>query len=99
MKSCYVDVEHRAIADVCLVGTEWLITRINVPQKHRGKGLGTRLLQQILDDADAEGAHLALMISPSDGLDYKQLHDWYARHGFKQRQPGLMDRYPQKVTV
>lgn len=95
MKSCYIDVEHRAIADLFEVtpydvhdtmhtppGKCMLLTRINVPRMHRGNGVARRLMQQVLRDADAERVTIYLHISPSDGLDFEQLEAWYERCGF-----------------
>lgn len=97
MKTCYVDYESRAIADLCDAidaGFKgWLITRINVPVRQRGKGVGSKLLQQILDDADLEGVNLFLEVVPSGGLDRDQLEDWYTRKGFKHYK-GFMVRKP-----
>lgn len=83
MKVCYVDTEHRAIADLVDTGNGWEITRINVPRASRGQGVGTRLLQQILADADVSSQTLWLAPVPSDGMNYRQLRDWYERHGFQ----------------
>lgn len=82
MHTCYVDAPTRSIADLCEYGTGMLLTRINVPREHRGKGHARALLKRILDDADNEGVTLWLEISPSDGLDYDQLEAWYRRRGF-----------------
>lgn len=83
MKSCYVDKEHRAIADLCdYYGKGMLLTRINVPMKSRGQGIARKLFAEILADADKEHVTLYLEISPSDGLNYKELEMWYKRHGF-----------------
>lgn len=100
MKSCYIvrlSGGRGAIADLCdYYGRGMIITRINVPAEYRGQGFGKELLQQILADADAEGVTLWLEISPSDGLDYDQLHDWYTRNGFKYR--GIYKRKPRSIT-
>jgi|SRR5690349_6104150 len=99
MKTCYVDYTSRAIADLVQPGelTEfWTITRINVPVQHRGQGLGTRLLRQILADADVNGITLALEPSPENLDDYDRLVAWYRRHGFKMRHTGYMVRRPLK---
>lgn len=61
----------------------WYITRINVPRAHRGKGLGTKLLDSFLKDADEFKKTVWLEIQPSDGLSYDELEAWYLRHGFK----------------
>lgn len=83
MRSCYVDPATRSIADLCdYYDQGMLMTRINVPKAHRGQGHARALLARILADADAERVTLFLEISPSDGLNYRELEAWYLRHGF-----------------
>ena len=109
MKVYYVSKEHNAIADVSPgehIGfpqpRAYVINRINVPKKHRGNGVASRLLQNILDDADEEGATLHLEINPSDGLTFRQLEAWYKRRGFEWSGSaggaGFITRKPQRVT-
>lgn len=88
MKSCFIiktdSLCKIAIADLCPyynLGT--IITRINVPEEFRGKGLGRELLKQILDSADAEKQTLFLEIHASGEMTYADLESWYMRHGFK----------------
>lgn len=98
MRTVYVDYETRSIADLVRPGeltTGWTITRINVPENHRGKGNGTRLLEHILEDADKEAVTLWLEVSPSDGLDREQLVAWYRRHGFTGQPGDYMTRLPR----
>jgi len=102
MKNCYVERDFRSIADLCL-GREMgftdnvmIITRINVPEKWRGLGIGSRLLTQILSDADRDGITLGLEVQPTGGLNLEQLEAWYSRHGFKYGNLGLMFRNPVK---
>ena len=88
-----------AIADVQPEGTSGKVvrmTRINVPQAARGKGYGSRLLAQVLADADNEGMYIILepLATPAMvregkparlrtyGLSQRLLHAWYGRHGF-----------------
>lgn len=92
MKTCYVDKTHRAIADLMPFEEGMMLTRINVPRGSRGQGVGSRLLQQVLDDARQEGIPLYLMINPSDGLSYVQLERWYTRRGFVQRSDGIFQK-------
>jgi hypothetical protein len=86
MKDCYSQQlypDKIAVLDLCprpLGGM--VITRINVPEGYRGRGIASKLLRECLDDADAEGVILWLAISPSDGLSYQALRNWYKRHGF-----------------
>lgn len=78
-KPCILDLsEHGLFYE----GVTW-IHRINVPKEARGNGYGSQLLQQLLDDADAEGVTLGLEIGPSDGLGYEELEAWYMRRGFQ----------------
>ena len=103
MQTSYIDKETRSIADLipdCTILEHncHLLTRINVPKEHRGKGHATKLLLKILKDADETKTTLALEISPSDGLNFSQLALWYARHNFKPADkslPGVMIRIPQ----
>lgn len=63
----------------------WLITSIYVRPDQRGLGAGSRLLRDIIADADTENVNLYLTIAAdsSGGLTEDQLRDWYMRHGFK----------------
>jgi ribosomal protein S18 acetylase RimI-like enzyme len=95
MQTCYIDREHNAIADLVRPGELtpcWTITRVNVPGLSRGKGVGSKLLDRILADADAEGLTLQLEVAPSGGLDYDALVAWYRRRGFKFTASGYMKR-------
>lgn len=82
----YEKLSPRALAviDLCdYYGEGFIITRINVPKEFRNKGVASKLLQRVLDEADKEKINLWLEISASDGLNYDQLEAWYKRHGFK----------------
>jgi len=91
MKTCYVNLTIGSIADLVApdgapdAPPHWIITRVNVPVRHRGQGYASELLKQITDDADREHVSLMLEVSPSDGLGYSQLVAWYRRHGFHLR--------------
>lgn len=74
----------------------FMIARINVPTAHRGNGIASELLRQVLEDADKEGVTLHLGVSPSNGLDYDQLVAWYKRYGFEDSLiRGLLHRTPK----
>ena len=101
MKDCYFDKETRAIADLVSHGDlagNLIITRINVPKEHRGKGVARKLLAKILADADKDRIILHLEVSPSDGLNREQLIAWYSRHGFEDYGSGLMVRTPKQPS-
>ena len=77
-----------------------IITRINVPIKFRGMGIGTKLLKACTDwadradRADNEGIILVLNASPSGGLNRQQLVAWYERNGFQELESGMYERLP-----
>ena len=61
---------------------------ITIPEK-RNQGLASQMLKEICAVADETGTGLKLEVAPMAGftekqkhLTFKQLHDWYARHGF-----------------
>jgi GNAT superfamily N-acetyltransferase len=87
-----------AIADVTWFGEPFnchVVTRINVPRELRGQGHGTRLLEEVLRDADEQGLRLMLAPEPSDGLDHEAVVAWYGRHGFEFTRSGaMMERGP-----
>jgi len=66
------------------------ITEFGVPEEHRGKGEGTKLLEAVCEQADDEKILLLLI------ADNVRLATFYARHGFKviQETPMLMARSP-----
>jgi GNAT superfamily N-acetyltransferase len=84
MKNCYFDRDTRSIADLCdYYGKGLIITRINVPVEHRGKGIGRKLLSQIVTDADDTRTTLYLEILASGDMDHDALEEWYGRMGFR----------------
>lgn len=100
MKPIYMDPAIRSIADLTLAFSErnlWELHRINVPLQSRGLGHGSKLLRRVLEDADREGATIALNVYPSGPLDEVQLEAWYRRHGFVTAKeiPWQLVRHPQ----
>jgi predicted GNAT family N-acyltransferase len=98
MKPCYIVkvAPHRiAIADLSKHHDRlntYVIHRINVPKEFRGQGHARELMRQIIKDADRENVTLTLGISPSDGLTFEQLRQWYERRGFKRVRLNEYDR-------
>lgn len=97
MKTCYaVSLGYKAaIADLVRYQGGMMITRINVPRDHRGKGHARKLLGRILADADKDGVALYLHVSASDGLTEQQLDAWYKRHGFVEKNCLWLVREPR----
>jgi GNAT superfamily N-acetyltransferase len=75
-----------------------VITRIVVPQVHRGHGVGSLLLRQACFDADKEGVCLVLEINPygDGGLSLRELSMWYQRRGFVCQPEGHYIREPRR---
>ena len=94
IENCYVDTEHNAIADLMPYRNGKLLTRINVPREHRGRGLASTLLKRITADADRTATTLYTWVSPSDGLGREALSAWYRRNGFRVMQGLCMTRKP-----
>ena len=91
-----LDETSLAILDVSNYdGRNYIITRINVPAKHRGKGVASELLRECITLADETKTKLFLEISESDGLNRGQLEAWYRRYGFKGSPIGVMIRKPK----
>lgn len=76
-----------AIADVVeLDKKNYLITRLNVPEAHRGKGIGTEILKEITNDADSECSVLLIEPSPygeKTKTKIKRLIKFYEKFDFK----------------
>lgn len=86
MRETFIDRETRSIANLSLLPNgEWELSRISVPAPHRGKGIGRRLMAEVLAEVDAAGVDLYLDINPYGDMDYKALAAWYARLGFRKQ--------------
>ncbi len=87
-----------AVADLMPCFDGMLLTRINTPKAHRGKGVARALLIEMLHDADRDQVTLYLEVSASDGLSHDELDAWYRRYGFvtDQQHPPALVRVPLK---
>jgi hypothetical protein len=79
----------------------YFILNLNVPFYARRKGLATKIMEQIVRDADKKGVTLLGDIQPDDsGPGYGTLKEFYKRYGFSEvrsgRDKGLIRRKPQK---
>lgn len=106
MKYSYFDFGSRGIVDLapnCLVEPEmtggWMICRVNVPAPSRRQGIATRLMAEVLADADAEGEVLWLAVNAYGDMTKRQLIAWYKRLGFKPVVPGWYRRLPGPPRV
>jgi GNAT superfamily N-acetyltransferase len=73
-----------------------LITRINVPRLHRGKGYGRTMLKAACDVADLTGTTLYIEAWSYDNCPMTQaeISDWYQRNGFVEF-GGILRRVPK----
>lgn len=100
MKQIYFDPESRSIADLVEIHPGYyLLTRINVPKAMRGRRIASSLLNEILEDADAEGVTLEIHPMPSGGLSKKELISWYERHGFQWGQSLISPEVSVEVLI
>jgi len=61
---------------------------INLFPKHRGKGLGTGLLNWLIAYARKENMNeLWGLVVPEDEQDFDRTMAWYLRHGFQRESP------------
>jgi GNAT superfamily N-acetyltransferase len=99
VKPAYYDTKSRAMIVLTYEhGEVWHVAAVRTPKAFRRQGLATSLMQRMCEDADAEGAVLTLAIVPDhfgDSLDYHQLHNWYAKFGFKPTHGNGMLREPR----
>jgi ribosomal protein S18 acetylase RimI-like enzyme len=89
-----VAVEGDAIVGVATEGlddgaTELLV--LAVARRHKGRGLGGRLVEAVAERASARGSRLVWLVTTNDNLDALRL---YQRHGFRlaELHPGAVDR-------
>jgi len=94
MRSAYYDERTRSIVSLDPEQRPggWTISRVSVLPPHRRQGIATRLMQEVLAAADAEGAVLYLEPIPTageDGPNRDQLIRWYEGFGFRPYRPEL----------
>lgn len=60
----------------------WFINRIMVTVRYRASGMGTKVMTEVCEAADAEHVRLGLCVHPDDGRDFDWLLRWYTKFGF-----------------
>ena len=84
MQSTYIDFSTRSILNLSELEEKlYEVNRISVLAPHRGKGIGRKLMEEMLQNADREQVSLVLDINPYGDMNFKQLEAWYGRLGFK----------------
>ena len=62
-------------------------------------GLASKLLKEILEDADTEGIVLEEHPMPSGGLTRKESASWYRQYGFQWEKSRIEPGEPIKVLI
>jgi len=60
-----------------------IIKNINVEEKHRGEGIGNKLLSYAIDDAYDNGAEAIILIADKEEENQLDLIRWYENYGFE----------------
>lgn len=65
------------------------LNRVNVPRKHRGRGIGSALMQAFLESA-RKTKILRIIVEPGgyDAADQERRVRWYEKHGFVKHEEG-----------
>ncbi len=97
MQMIFTIPKYFAIADLISTDLGVVLTRINVPQQHRKKGIGSQLLKEVITEADKTKTTIWLQVLSSGGLNRSQLISWYKRYGFEFCSNTTMKRKPQDI--
>lgn len=100
-----IESPYLAIAELCsadginipgLPAGNWMwFARINVPHKMRGRGIGTQLMQELCEWADANNISIINCPSAYDPKDQAQLIEFYLHRGFVWLGKECMIRQPK----
>jgi GNAT superfamily N-acetyltransferase len=75
------------------------MSRINVPRRYRDIGIGRRLLNEVLAEADACQVVVRLTPVPSGEMKLQALRNWYRRNGFTPAPDGYWYRVPRQPAA
>lgn len=78
----------------------WELARIVIPEESRGQGIGTKIMQEIVQEADKHGA--TIMLDPSTDFgasSKKRLIQFYAQFGFKPNKGRSADQSPSGSMI
>lgn len=87
------DYRGENIAEASLVTGDvhdWYFNRILVSNRLRGKGIASKILDELLRFMKNNKYNLLCEINPYGDLSYNQLKDWYIRHGFEEMSKNLL---------
>lgn len=61
----------------------YFFSRLNVPEKLRGQGLGSLLMQKTIDFCKENNAMLINTVNPYGDMNLQELNDFYQKFGMK----------------
>jgi GNAT superfamily N-acetyltransferase len=79
LRARYPDVKISVSGDA---SKGYTLNRIDVPKSQRNSGIGTQIMQDLVDAVDAQGATLKLSPSGDFGGSVPRLKEFYKRFGF-----------------
>jgi GNAT superfamily N-acetyltransferase len=86
VRHIYFETETWATIDMMLWPSKNWALMSSIAVRRQGRGAATRLMAQVLEDADREGVTLMLAIEPdyilNPNMDEDRLRNWYKRLGF-----------------
>lgn len=92
MKHMYFEKDTFTVIHTMVMFDGVAVTGIGVGRAFRGQGAASRVLKEVIEDADREGVKLYLSIEPDGtGLEEDALRAWYSRFGFVNMDPELTD--------
>lgn len=99
MKTTYFNLDEGAMIHLMPGDEVYLVTEVSVRPGYRRRGAASRLMDEMIADADREGVPLILTVQPDVpgvGLDFDQLVAFYSRKGFTELDSeGTMVREPK----
>ncbi len=78
-----IEAQHQGLKlDVMESGNTWNLSRIVLPKEQRGQGTGTKIMQQLIEQADAAGKTMILTPGADFGGSVPRLKKFYKGLGF-----------------
>lgn len=91
-----IEKDHARLYMEKVPGCGWVLHSILVDEGYRGKGIGTKLLQEALNKC---GRPVYLFATRELGGDLKRLRKFYGRFGFEPYKQGKQDTFPYRFNM
>lgn len=78
-----------AVLDASMIGTEWWINRVNVPEKYRRKGVARHMMNKAISKINSIGA-TGIIVQPGGyDMDNDKQREFYRECGFVDTHDGM----------